>query len=407
MAMPPPKVCRIIRRLLGLLGSANAQEVEAARQKIITLLAKHGLTWNDLHAVLREGDSAAAAPPHRLTDTPPPENDPDARPQYNVLNLVDGLIEKYEETTQEQRLAVALWALHSYIYDRYDITPRLALLSPVYGCGKTKLMTLLEALTPNSERIDNVTAAAIYRSLDTAQPPTLLLDEGDNLGLLNDRNLRAVMNSGHLRGGVFKRAVGRGQGVRRYYTFAPLAVAAIGTLPRPLMQRCITINMQRRSPSLPALPWPTGPGFQLIRNHLRAEIQKWANTCNLNPDPEVPLKNRAADNWRVLLAIADDLGRGDEARKAALALSGGLPDEDPKVLLLIDIRDVFNATSVDRISSAILLEKLHAIEMGMWMEWRGPNDDQQPHKLTANELARAVRSFGIHPRTVWQLGPRH
>jgi hypothetical protein len=44
-------------------------------------------------------------------------------------------------------------------------------------------------------------------------------DEGDNLGLLNDHHLRAVMNSGHRRGGFIKRAVGK-QGTRRYYTFA-------------------------------------------------------------------------------------------------------------------------------------------------------------------------------------------
>ena len=60
-------------------------------------------------------------------------------------------------------------------------------------------------------------------------------DEGDNLGLLNDHHLRAVMNSGHRRGGFIKRAVGK-QGTRRYYTFALLAVAAVGTLPRPLIQ---------------------------------------------------------------------------------------------------------------------------------------------------------------------------
>jgi hypothetical protein len=108
-------------------------------------------------------------------------------------------------TTPEHCMATALWALHCWVFDRFNITPRLALLSPVYGCGKTTLLILLEALTPNSERIDNVTAASIYRSLDSAQPPTLLLDEGDNLGLLNDRNLRAVMNSGHRRGRRIRR----------------------------------------------------------------------------------------------------------------------------------------------------------------------------------------------------------
>ena len=42
----------------------------------------------------------------------------------------------------------------------------------------------------------------------------------------------------------------------------------------------------------------------------REEIRKWAATCSLASDLEMPpmLRNRAADNWRVLLAIADNLG---------------------------------------------------------------------------------------------------
>src|SRR5262249_51433439 len=140
---------------------------------------------------------------------------------------------------------------------------------------------------------------------------------------------------------------------------------------------------------------------------LRGEIRKWAETCKLNPDPEVPLNWRAGDNWRVLLAIADDLGRGDEARKAALVLSGGLPDLDPALLLLMDIRTIFDTFGSDRISSVELLEKLHALENGMWLEWRGPDDDMQPHELSAHELPRILGGFGIRPHTIWPPGERN
>ena len=56
--------------------------------------------------------------------------------------------------------------------------------------------------------------------------------------------------------------------------------------------------------------------------------------------------------------------------------------------MLIDIRTTFDTLGVDRIPSAELLDKLHELEDGMWLEWRGPNEDQHPHKLTANELYR-------------------
>src|SRR5262249_19339538 len=153
------------------------------------------------------------------------------------------------------------------------------------------------------------------------------------------------------------------------------------------------INMQRYPSDAPALERlnELDLEFQKAMNHLRRVIQNWANACKLESEPKNPLKNRRADNWRVLLAIADNLGRGEEARAAALKLSSRLPDDDARVYVLEDIRDVFDALGVDRISSAALLEHLHAVESGMWLEWHGPNDDQQAHKLTANELARLLR----------------
>src|SRR5262249_35239108 len=53
-----------------------------------------------------------------------------------------------------------------------------------------------------------------------------------------------------------------------------------------------------------------------------------------------------------------------------------------------------------------LLEKLRTLEGEVWLDWGGPNDDQQPHPLTAKELARMLRDFQIYPRTVSQLGRR-
>ncbi len=46
MTLPPPKVCQRIHQLFALMGSSNANEVEAARSKLTKLLAKYGLSWN-------------------------------------------------------------------------------------------------------------------------------------------------------------------------------------------------------------------------------------------------------------------------------------------------------------------------------------------------------------------------
>jgi hypothetical protein len=122
----------------------------------------------------------------------------------------------------------------------------------------------------------------------------------------------------------------------------------------------------------------------------------------LTPDPEMPpsLRNRAADNWTSLLSIADSFGYGETARAAATVLSADRLDEDVGVQLLIDVRTIFQAREIDRIGSAALVEQLIGLDEGHWGEWRGPNDDRPPCKLTQPQLAQLLRPFGINSRTI-------
>jgi Protein of unknown function (DUF3631) len=390
------KCVKRMRSLHAAMGSSNANEAEAARQKLLKFLTDYNLTWNHMVEILIQPDD----PPK--PQQPPPRS---KGSNYNVLNLVDGLLEKYVGFTPAQRMATALWTLHSYVFDQYDVTPRLALLSPARRCGKTTLLLLLETLVNQADRIDNVSAAAIYHMLGEALlTPTILLDEGDNLGLLNDPVLRTVMNSGHRRGGYIRRMGAR------YPTFAPLAVAAIGLLPLPLMDRCVIINLVRRPLDAPPLLRLNISDIEFIdaMEHLRMEIRKWAQNCKLDQDPPMPanLVDRAADNWRILFAIADDLGRGEEARAAALELNAGRTDDDIAILAMYDIREIFNAQRTDRLSSKDLITALHNTENGMWLEYRGNNDNEPARALTQPALARLLRPFGIQPRTVWSLGGR-
>jgi len=43
---------------------------------------------------------------------------------------------------------------------------------------------------------------------------------------------------------------------------------------------------------------------------------------------------------------------------------------------------------------------MHDLE-SMWLDWRGPKDDRPPHKLTQSELARLLKPFHVHPRSIW------
>jgi hypothetical protein len=75
---------------------------------------------------------------------------------------------------------------------------------------------------------------------------------------------------------------------------------------------------------------------------------------------------------------------------------------------LTDICGIFLRLGIHRIASAALIEALLALDDGLWLDWRGPNDDRPPHKLNQSELARLLRPFDIWPKTVWPVrrGPQ-
>ena len=82
------------------------------------------------------------------------------------------------------------------------------------------------------------------------------------------------------------------------------------------------------------------------------------------------LNDRAADNWRPLLAIADLAGGTwpEEARRAACLLSGEEQDGAIGVELLRDIRSAFGYDDVIR--SSDLVAKLTADPERPWAEWK-------------------------------------
>src|SRR5262249_39558896 len=205
----------------------------------------------------------------------------------------------------------------------------------------------------------------------------------------------AVFNSGHRFDGTVPRC--QGQTTVDFSTFAPLTLALIGTLPM-LLSRCVVIRMERN----PLVTLPRFDEFCAQQVHdcatLWADVLCWAHRVEIDRNPPMPagLRNRAADNWRVLFAIADSFGAewGARARQAALALSRAQVDEDPSVIALSDIRDVFNRRKVDRMASSVLVDELCK---GTWGEWRGPKDDQTPHQPTQGGQAQVLRPLSIRP----------
>ena len=187
-----------IARHVSALGSHDADERESARQWLNDLLIRCRKTWNDLTDLLLSPTSLSW-PDSTTGSSPPPGFDGS---KFAVIDLVHRVVEWYVWLTPAQRVAVTLWTLHTHVYDRFQVTPRLAVTSPVPACGKTVLAELIEVLVPKPEKSDTITAAAIYHIIDERHP-TVILDEAENIGLTLAPNgiYRAVLNSGHRKGG--------------------------------------------------------------------------------------------------------------------------------------------------------------------------------------------------------------
>ena len=391
-----------IRKLFALMGSENTAEREAARAKIVELLGKNKKTWNDLTELLATGNAKGWH-----DDEPAAVGGGKAAPA--PLQLINHILERHLHLTDAQRVAMTLWIAHTFKYHEFSVTPRLALISPVRGCGKTTALSIIKALSFNASKLDSITAAVLFRIIDRARA-CVLLDEVDNLDLLNNPALRAVITSGHHCDGAVSRCL-KGE-IQEFTTFAPLALAAIGKppnpLPLPIAHRCVTIHMKRApSTSEPLVRFDpkTYPRQKADLETVYRETFAWAQQCKLETNPPMPaeLRNRPADNWRVLLAIADATSPewGEAARAAAIELSIG-QDEDLGVRLLEDIRDLFDhRPGIDRLTSAAMVDGLLELPGGLWSEWRGPQDNQVPHRMSQGGLATMLAPFGIRSRTIW------
>jgi hypothetical protein len=380
------------------LGDPDPDQRARVRRDIGELLARHRKNWNDLVDVLCSVTSSAWLTSNTSVD---PER---VDPVGLIVHLLQGYVALREP---HEYVMVALWALHTHVFANFMVTPRLALRSPVAGCGKTVLLDVLSKLVAQPEKFDSITAAAIYHMVDWSHP-TLLIDEADNLSLNLTTNgkMRAVFNSGYGRNGKLAILV-LGE-TRTFQLFAPLALAlpdAMVGLPRTLNSRCITLLMQRadrdRSQELKRFD-ANHPDLALDAAY--QQILLWRRDLGLlDPEPKMSPKisNRLADNWRPLISIADNLGWGVQAREAMLKFAAEFQDADARIALLGAIRKVFDARGHDRIPSHLLLDELHELNDGDWKEFPGIRGEQQPHRLKASELASMLRDFKIRPHTIW------
>jgi Protein of unknown function (DUF3631) len=431
MADKKPWTKRQLEALLSLNLKVHSEKepelIEKAKTALRKLLADHGCSENDLNDLIRQAMEyqANTADPHApsasaivVAPDPPPKK---ATNEQIFLWTVQQFQKYVYFQSSHHYTAASLWTIHTHVFRVFKHTPRLFLCSEIEGEGKTTVEDILEGLVAMPRKRDSISAASIMRDANLHPIPTFILDEGDNLDVWNNPQIRQMINSGYKRGAK-REIVVNGKPVT-YNLHAPMALGCIELMPGPIMRRSIRIDMVRATPAqLAQLAFfdETDAEQNKERALVKANIVTWAyeNRDKLNPNPDLPreLASSPRDAWRSLVSIADALSPeiGQLAREAALAMSGW--GDNPKVYLLGHIREISKkpvdelvrpdknpnahlCNSPTQIASASLVANLIA-HHPIWAAWDGVDHKQLPRPLTQNILAGLLKRWVRH-ETIW------
>jgi hypothetical protein len=309
--------------------------------------------------------------------------------------------------------AVTLWAAHCHVPDSFESTPRIALLSPEPGSGKTRTLEVLELLTPDPQLVLSASPASIFRLLKKG-PLTLLHDEVDAVFTKHGKDdtnedLRALLNAGHRKGATIPRCVGPSHDVQMFPVFAPVALAGLGDLPATLMSRSVVIRMRRRAPGETVEPFRVRLATADAKP-LAGQLAAWMkHTAPRLADsyPEMPpgITDRPADVWEPLLAVADAAG-GDWPKRARaacteLAAAAETAEASLGVRLLTDLWEVFGkyedqdgqpvrTGTAKQLPTAVILDRLRALDEAPWASLGKP-----PKPLDSRGLANRLRAYSV------------
>ncbi|MET9256894.1 DUF3631 domain-containing protein [Streptomyces sp. NPDC003717] len=251
--------------------------------------------------------------------------------------------------------AITLWVAATQLQPAWQHAPRLAVVGPAKRCGKSRLLDVLTETVHEPMLTINTTPAAIFRSINEAEPPTLLVDEADTIfgPKVAEKNeeTRGLLNAGHQRGRYVTRVVGNDHTPHKFATFAMAAIAGIGDLPDTVMDRSVVIRMRRRAEGEKVKPFRSRRDIPAL-HELRDRIRAWAlplleEAASLEPD--MPVEDRAADTLEPLVIVAD-LAGGSWPRLARVACArmvvaevAAEEDHPSGARILADIRRAFFA----------------------------------------------------------------
>jgi Protein of unknown function (DUF3631) len=293
---------------------------------------------------------------------------------------------------------VALWIGQSWIHDHGTYSPILGVTSAERDCGKSTLMGIISFLARRALTTVGVSAAALYRSIEKWRL-TFAIDEADE-AFIDNPDLRQVVNSGWTRGQGVMRCDPDTHEPSKFSTFCPKAIALKGRkMPDTMLSRTIFIEMKRRlgSERVEHFRHLDDAGFARVRS----QLARWAQDCGevlglARPAQPDGFINRTASNWELMFAIADSLDEetGQRARRVAQHIVGSVDMSSAGVELLQDIKTMFDGSTLDYLTTKVIIERLIADPEKPWPEW------SRGKPINDKGLADLLGTYSIRSRTV-------
>ena len=311
---------------------------------------------------------------------------------FEIANDVHDLINSHIICDQHSAVASTLWIMHTWLIDSFAVSPIVNITAPMPNCGKSTLLELMGLLVKRPLKVDNITPAAVFRTVDEYHP-TLLIDEVDSF-VNGNEELRGILNSGHRQDGRVIRVEGNSYIPTPFSTYCAKALCGIGSMANTLESRSIKIELRRKLPSEKVAPMrhinkSKADDLAAMLNRFGVDNEDLAKTHQ----PKMPssLCNRIQDNWEPMLIVAELVGGTwpTLGREAALAIEGKSNAIDLTSELLRDTRNAFMVADAICITTRDLIERLCEMDETPWKHF------SKGKPITDRQLAKQLKNFKI------------
>jgi hypothetical protein len=187
----------------------------------------------------------------------------------DLFTELRGIYTTYVEYADEAYYDImALFLMYTYVYRLFESTGYIHF-NGTMASGKSRNLSILNALAFNPVWAASMSAASLYRKL-SGSPGTTLLDESEGFEGERGEDLRRILNAGYKLGSTAVRTE-KGANDRfmpvEYDVFGPKAIAGIAPLEDVIASRCLVVAMRPAIREMPEFETEGDP-WQAVRDRL-------------------------------------------------------------------------------------------------------------------------------------------